>query len=173
MKKTYSIYTFLFLVFICLFLLNPVFSQKIRTDKTLFGKPINPEKVNPKTGIIRCATTEYEKFLQEKHPKRMNNAQFESWLAPLIQTQAAMRTSQTNAIITIPVVVHVIYNGQAVGTAPNISDVQVESQITVLNQDFRRMSGTPGFNTNAVGADTEIQFVLAKNRRALSGFCAC
>jgi hypothetical protein len=59
-------------------------------------------------------------------------------------------------------VVHVIYNGQAVGTAPNISDIQVESQITVLNQDFRRMFGTPGYNTNGVGADTEIQFVLAK-----------
>jgi hypothetical protein len=31
-----------------------------------------------------------------------------------------------------------------------------------MTNDFRRMLGTPGFNSNAVGADTEIQFVLAK-----------
>ncbi len=161
MKKKISNTTLKTLVFVCLFVFGSVLAQE-KNEKMLFGKPISPEKVNPKTGIIRCATTEYESYLQEKHPKRMNNAQFESWLAPLIQKQAAMRTSQTNAIITIPVVVHVIYNGQAVGTAPNISDIQVDSQITVLNQDFRRMFGTPGYNTNAVGADTEIQFVLAK-----------
>ena len=151
------------LVFICLFALGTVSGQsKKQSENSLFGKEIAPEKVNPENGIIRCGTAEYENYLQEKHPKRMNNSQFELWIAPLIQNKASMRTSQTNAVITIPVVVHVIYNGQAVGTAPNISDIQVESQITVLNQDFRRMVGTPGFNSNSVGADTEIQFVLAK-----------
>ena len=159
-KKTTSI--FITILFVCLFGLNAVFGQKIKQDKTLFGKEINPKKINPEDGIIRCATTEYEEFLQEKNPKRMTQTQFESWIAPLIQQKAGMRTAQTNVIITIPVVVHVIYNGQAVGIAPNISDLQVESQITVLNQDYRKMVGTPGYNTNAVGADTEIQFVLAK-----------
>lgn len=162
MRKTYAIYSFFFLFYSSLFVLNPVFGQKASSSKTLFGKQIDPQKINPKTGSIRCATTEYESYLQEKHPNRMKNSEFESWLAPLVQNRAAMRTSKTNAIITIPVVVHVVYNGQPVGTAPNISDLQVESQITVLNQDFRRMSGTPGYNTNSVGADTEIEFVLAK-----------
>lgn len=32
----------------------------------------------------------------------------------------------------------------------------------MLNQDFRKIAGTPGFNNNEVGADTEIQFCLAK-----------
>lgn len=40
------------------------------------------------------------------------------------------------ASITIPVIVHVIHGGQAVGTHPNISQNQVNSQITVLNDDF-------------------------------------
>jgi hypothetical protein len=162
MKKTYTTPNFIVLYISCLMALTNTFGQESNSDKTVFGKKVQPENINPKDGSIRCATTEYEKFLQEKYPKRMNSAQFESWIVPLIQKQASMRTSQTNAIITIPVVVHVIYNGQPVGTAPNISDVQVESQITVLNQDFRRMVGTPGFNSNSVGADTEIQFVLAK-----------
>src|SRR5690606_37087853 len=38
----------------------------------------------------------------------------------------------------------------------------VISQITVLNNDYRRMLGTPGYNNNPVGADTMIQFALAK-----------
>ena len=162
MKKIYTTSSFIVLVLSCLLALNNAFGQKSDSNKTVFGKKISPENINPKDGSIRCGTTEYEKFLHEKYPKRMNSEQFESWIAPLIQKNSLMRTSQTNAIITIPVVVHVIYNGQTVGTAPNISDLQVESQITVLNQDFRRMFGTPGYNTNAVGADTEIQFVLAK-----------
>jgi hypothetical protein len=99
-------------------------------------------------------------MLQEKNPKRITQGQFESWLAPLVQKNAALRTAQTNAVITIPVVVHVIYNGQEVGIAPNISDAQVQSQITVLNQDYSRTG--PGFNTNPVGVDTQIQFVLAQ-----------
>jgi len=162
MKNKKTTFIFITILFTYLFGLNTTYGQKIKQTKTLFGKQISPEKISSENGIIRCATTEYEEFLQEKNPKRMTNTQFESWLAPLIQKKASMRTAQTNAIITIPVVVHVVYNGQAVGTAPNISDIQVESQITVLNQDFRRMVGTPGFNSNSVGADTEIQFVLAK-----------
>jgi hypothetical protein len=95
----------------------------------------------------------------------MTNDQFEAWLAPLVKKQTASRTNSKTAassIITIPVVVHVIHSGQAIGTAPNITDAQVQSQITVLNQDFRRMLGTPGYNTNLVGADIQIEFVLAK-----------
>ncbi|MBK7378544.1 MAG: PKD domain-containing protein [Ignavibacteriales bacterium] len=57
----------------------------------------------------------------------------------------------------IPVVVHVVYKT----TAQNISDAQVQSQITVLNEDYRKMFGTNGYNTNPVGADTEIEFYLA------------
>ena len=61
------------------------------------------------------------------------------------------------AIVRIPVVVHVVYNT----ASQNISDAQINSQITVLNQDYRKMAGTPGYNTNAVGADCEIEFCLA------------
>ena len=42
----------------------------------------------------------------------------------------------------IPVVVHVIHNGTAIGTGANISDAQVMSQIQVLNEDYRRIVGT-------------------------------
>ena len=163
MKKSFSKSIFKTLIFVCLFVLGTVYGQsKKQTANTLFDKQIKPENVNPKNGFIRCASVEYEKFLQEKNPKRMTNAQFEAWAAPLVQKHIAMRTSQTNAVITIPVVVHVIHHGQAVGSAPNITDAQVQSQITVLNQDYSKMTGTPGYNTNPVGVDTQIRFVLAQ-----------
>ncbi|WP_281297679.1 M43 family zinc metalloprotease [Flavobacterium limnophilum] len=155
------------IVVLCFFGLGNTYGQnKSTTSKTLFGKTIATENKNPNNGIIRCATVEYEQYLQEKNPKRMTNAQFEAWLAPLVNKQKAARTSSKTAaptIITIPVVVHVIYNGQPIGTAPNITDAQVESQITVLNQDFRKMLGTAGGeSTNPVAADIGIEFVLAK-----------
>jgi hypothetical protein len=149
----------------CLFILGLTYGQvKKVTPKTLLGKTIKASSINPKNGIIRCATVEYEQFLQEKNPKRLKDAQFEAWLSPLVAKHKAQRTSSKTVatVIKIPVVVHVIYNGEAIGSAPNITNAQVESQITVLNQDFRKMTGTPGFNSNPVGADIEIEFVLAK-----------
>lgn len=71
------------------------------------------------------------------------------------------------ATLTIPVVVHIIHGGQAVGTHPNISQAQVGTQITVLNDDF---AGT-GLNVgnlaatafSAVGAaNCDIVFCLAE-----------
>lgn len=51
---------------------------------------------------------------------------------------------QFSTVYTIPIIFHVIHNGQPIGTFPNISQGQINSQITVLNQDF---SGS-GFNTS-------------------------
>ncbi|MFC6269528.1 M43 family zinc metalloprotease [Frigoriflavimonas asaccharolytica] len=150
---------FSFIIF--LFSSVALIAQKKDSNTMIFGKTYTKEQVKEMNGVIRCATTEYETFLQKQNPDRMTDAQFEAWLAPFV-ADAKANKSQNGGIVTIPVVVHVIHNGQAVGTAPNITDNQVISQITVMSQDFRKMSGTPGFNTNAVGADTQIQFELAK-----------
>ena len=164
MKRTTPISVHKILVLICFLSMAVTFGQgKKQVNKTIFGKQISAAKANPKTGIVRCTSTEYEKYLQEKNPKRMTDAQFEAWATPLVNKYKAMRTSsQIGGIITIPVVVHVIHSGQAEGTAPNITDAQVQSQITVLNQDYRKLSGSPGYNTNQVGADIQIEFALAQ-----------
>jgi hypothetical protein len=131
----------------------------------LFGKTISSADINPNNGKIRCATTQYEQYLQEKYPGRQTTEQFEQWIAPKVQEAVARRMASPDAVavvVTIPVVVHVIHNGDAIGSGENIADAQVLSQIQVLNQDYRRMAGTPGFNANPVGADMEIQFAMAK-----------
>lgn len=59
-------------------------------------------------------------------------------------------------IITLPVVVHVLYNSND----ENISDAQILSQIEVLNEDFRRTNADAD-NTWSVAADSQIEFALA------------
>ncbi|QDO93344.1 T9SS type A sorting domain-containing protein [Formosa sediminum] len=112
----------------------------------------------------RCGFVETEHKLQEKNPYRLNNEQFENWIAPKIEQIKNERSSNPSerAVITIPVVVHVIHNGDDYGVDENITDSQIQSQLTVLIEDFRRLAGTPGYNDNPVGADLEIEFVLAK-----------
>ncbi|GAA5100422.1 hypothetical protein GCM10023210_38940 [Chryseobacterium ginsengisoli] len=153
--------TFKAVVLLSSFFVAEISAQNLTKKKAEFviGKPqIELAKAH---GFDRCSTTEYEEFLQRTFPGRMTVEQFEAWLAPFVE-QAKTNKSQNGNIITIPVVVHVIHNGQNLGVAPNIVDEQVMSQITVMNNDFRRIMGTPGYNTNAVGADTQIQFALAK-----------
>lgn len=65
------------------------------------------------------------------------------------------------AVITIPVVFHVVYNT----TAENLSDEQLLSQLQVLNEDFRRLNPDAGSTRAAfqpVAADCEFEFCLAQ-----------
>jgi len=70
-------------------------------------------------------------------------------------------SSNLSSIITIPVVVHVLYNS----SQQNISDAQIISQINILNQDYRRLNAdtiqTPSV-FQPVAADCGFQFALAK-----------
>lgn len=64
-------------------------------------------------------------------------------------------------VVTIPVVFHVIYNT----TTGNISDNQIQSQLDVLNADFRKLNADASLVPSAfasLATDCEIQFCLAK-----------
>lgn len=99
----------------------------------------------------RCVTYEYLK----NYPVNKNILQ---------RTQSPDmpgRDTLDNEVITIPVVIHVLYNDQS----ENISDAQILSQITALNNDYRKRNSDT-VNTpqpfRAVAADMRIQFCLAK-----------
>lgn len=148
---------------ICLFTVYFSYGQQNETVKR--------SKVNPKNGYSRCLTTEYEEFLRKKNPERLNPAQFEKWIAPIIaiQKQNSINNRAQQVIFNIPVVIHVIHNGDPINTIAshseeNISYTQATSQINVMNQDFRRMIGTPGNGSTGynLGVDCEINFVLAQ-----------
>ncbi|MEJ6801227.1 MAG: M43 family zinc metalloprotease [Crocinitomicaceae bacterium] len=115
-------------------------------------------------GFTRCATMEADAALRAKNPGMGTLQQQEAWLQKKIEEykmkQAALDGAKA-VLLTIPVVVHVIHNGDALGSGENIDDGQVFSQIEVMNQDFRRMLGTNGSNTNPDGADIEVEFCMA------------
>lgn len=138
---------------ILLFLMAGLISINLsaQTKKTVNKSP---------KGYIRCLSTEHEEKLKQKF-KRASVGQFETWMANESLNLRNKGANRISAVRTIPVVVHVINRGEAVGTGTNISDSQVISQITSLNNDYRKKVGTKGYNTNPVGADTNIEFALA------------
>jgi len=79
-----------------------------------------------------------------------------------VQVQEYIKNNPQNdrLVITIPVVVHVVYKT----TAQNISTAQIQSQINILNADFRKLnadvSGVPSVFQSSV-ADCQINFCLA------------
>ncbi|GJM28823.1 MAG: hypothetical protein DHS20C17_14580 [Cyclobacteriaceae bacterium] len=119
-------------------------------------------------GQKNCGTVTYQETLQKGSIEETRDA-FEDWMynkltesrkSPL---QAA--NARTQQVITIPVVVHIIHNGETIGSGSNIDESRIIEQIERLNKDFRRLnsdtSNTPVEYLN-IATDTEIQFVLAK-----------
>ncbi len=106
----------------------------------------------------RCATMHLLEKKMKTDPELRKRIQFSE---VLIHT-ATDNVQELNsvAIITIPVVVHVVWN-QA---SQNVSDAQIFSQITALNEDFRLLNAdslTPNHPFWGFTADTEIEFCLA------------
>ena len=106
----------------------------------------------------QCGTMEYLEYLQAQDPQlEQKMVQDEIDLQNRIQNQS---NSKTSSVIRIPVVVHVVYNN----STENISDAQIQSQIDILNEDFRRLnvdaSNTPSV-FQSIAADIEVEFCLA------------
>jgi hypothetical protein len=89
----------------------------------------------------------------QRNPELMERMmEIESHTAQFLRNDNA----QIRNVIRIPVVVHVVYRT----STENISDAQIQSQINVLNQDFRR-TNTDRTTRWSQAADSEIEFCLA------------
>ncbi|WP_299249376.1 M43 family zinc metalloprotease [uncultured Lacinutrix sp.] len=112
--------------------------------------------------IIRCGSDEYNARLLETNPNMMGSEYFKNKIDTEIARVTSNNSNRNNmVVVTIPLVIHVLHNGEPLGTGANISDAQVLSQVTVMNEDFRMLAGTPGQST-AGGVDVEVNFVMAK-----------
>ena len=112
----------------------------------------------------RCGTVEYMKNLQSENFQQ-NKLQFEKWIQNKTRLRKQGRLERQQAIFEIPIVVHVIHKGEAVGSGTNIPDEQILSQISVLNEDYRRLNNDasntpPEFQT--VAGSLDVEFVLAR-----------
>ena len=100
-----------------------------------------------------CGSMEILEMQIQEDPKRGET------LDQIMAHTLAIETSgerNVNGVITIPVVVHVLYNN----STENISDAQILSQIQVLNDDFRRFNDDAD-DTWSQAADSEIEFCMA------------
>lgn len=177
MKKNYRIIKIQLLILIALYWgINPKVTAQ--NTKPLFEKRTSVSNINISRATKRnlpfksqavsntfrkCITMEADATLRRKYPSMPSRETMENELQRRIKDykrkQSQSRTQA--AVYVIPVIVHVVHNGEAVGSGANITAAQVKSQIDVLNEDFRRKTGTPGHNTNIIGADVEIEFALA------------
>ena len=99
----------------------------------------------------------------EKHVQMMGLAkyseaqqQIEAHTAQWTPVVEAQRAAGQSVVVTIPVVFHVLY----ANSTQNISDAQIQSQLDILNEDFRRLNADQD-NIWSQAADTEIEFCLA------------
>ena len=140
---------------ICIFLTNGLIAQQKFSHNAVQLVP-GPD------GIVRCASMEVDFVKRLNNPNLQSIEDFEKWLAPkIVEYKKQAANKSTPSIITIPFVVHVLHNGEPVGSAPNITDAQVLSQVQVLNEDFRKILGSRGWNDHPAGADVEIEFCPA------------
>src|ERR1051326_1149283 len=79
-----------------------------------------------------CGTYNVHQRLMRTHPDYVSNrAHIENHALEYARTRGQ---NARTGVTTIPVVVHVVHNTQA----QNISDAQINSQIDVLNKDYRK-----------------------------------
>jgi hypothetical protein len=115
-----------------------------------------------------CGTTEYQTMLEQQDPSIINR---QEEIEQFTRDFLVNNPQGERALVRIPVVVHVVYNT----AEENISDAQIQSQIAVLNQDFRKLNAdaanTPSAFASLAG-DANIEFCLATvdpNGNATSG----
>jgi hypothetical protein len=100
------------------------------------------------------------KLLATSESYRQRSARFEN---RALAYESGMRRPARVGVVTIPVVVHVVHNPAS--PDENISKAQIDSQIDVLNQDYRATNpdrvGVPSVFTSPI-ADCEIEFTLAE-----------
>ncbi len=88
----------------------------------------------------KCATLEAQAYMTQKHPFLMKEAEFEQWLAgKKAETFTGLRTSAGQHYV-VPVIFHIVHNGENIGIGTNLSNDQVKSQLIVLNEDFNRLN---------------------------------
>ena len=102
-------------------------------------------------GQVDCRSAQYKQDLISRNPGLSSQVQaIENFTRSKLQVNRTMLTGADNngqpvTVITIPVIVHILYNS----ASQNISDAQVQSQIQVLNRDYRKLNsdttGIPGY----------------------------
>ena len=140
------------LIIACIVLSTPLLAQR------------NPEARWSRTpsGNYRCFTDEVDSW-RKQQTGIASGKSFERWVNGQLNKLKDDQSSGRFVPITynIPVIFHIIHSGEPAGTGRNIGAAYITAQIQQLNNDFRKMAGTSGYNNHAFGADVQVQFCAA------------
>ncbi|TNE53716.1 MAG: hypothetical protein EP338_10735, partial [Bacteroidetes bacterium] len=107
-------------------------------------------------GQRSCGTTDHHEKLVKQNPQIQHNLdQINHFTEQYVKNGV-----KNKAVVTIPVVVHVVYSN----STQNVSTSQIQSQIAVLNEDFRKLNSDASSVPStfaSLAADCEINFCLA------------
>ena len=103
---------------------------------------------------------EIPSFLQAQNLRCANEIfnttqlQDSAFLHYLQTLQSSSNTRLNGNVLEIPVVVHVLHNGEPVGTGSNITDAQVYDAVRGANERWKNIAGD--------GVDMEVQFCMSQ-----------
>lgn len=108
----------------------------------------------------KCATDALMSAERQKNPAMFdqNRAQVEAFTKNYALNNMTSKSSMT--VTQIPTVIHVVHNGEAIGTYPNMSDVQLQSAVTNLNEAYQNTATYAG--STFYNSPMNVEFVLAK-----------
>jgi len=115
------------------------------------------KKIITTISLLLFGITIYAQQENQSCGTSVSSEMWENELQKLISGYKTKQKSQrqSSTVYTIPIIFHIIHSGQPIGTFPNISQGQINSQITVLNQDF---SGN-GFNSSNYPSNAFVNWV--------------
>ncbi|MEM6298183.1 MAG: M43 family zinc metalloprotease, partial [Bacteroidota bacterium] len=114
--------------------------------------------------VMTYAQTRHCGVVSTRQNGQPGSPAFENFIQQKLLERRQNRQSETEATYRIPVIVHIVHNGEPVGEGTNISAAQVYSQIEVLNEDFSRTNPDASNTRSAfdnVVAGIDIEFVPA------------
>jgi len=113
-----------------------------------------------KVEFQECGTDELMRKHYERHPEeKAQDDAFNLELSKLIKSGKFSNTLNKNQVYEIPVVVHVVSDGSAIGTVNNKSDADIIAWINYSNGVFEGSSSSGMAGTSAV---LPVRFVFAK-----------
>lgn len=126
-----------------------------------FAQKTNPTSPRP----VRCYSDEHKAQEIAANPAaainyQMAESRIQNWMATHPQNFTVKTSNGQPPVVTIPVVVHIVYNT----TAQNISNTQVYTQLARLNADFRKNNTDTNSVRNTfktIAGDAQIEFCLA------------
>ncbi|MFS4455460.1 zinc-dependent metalloprotease [Maribacter sp. 2304DJ31-5] len=106
-----------------------------------------------------CGFDEYHEAVTERYGSTIDS--FESQFRNFSKSNKAIAGKTTYNTVTIPVVFHVVHNGEPIGQGANVSGGKIYEQLAILNNNFNAVaSGSKvGFGSPT---NPKFQFCLAK-----------